>query len=433
MVTHKQPPLRIGLFTDTYRPSVNGIVFVIDILREQLSAAGHEVYVFCPTSRKAREQQIDDDYVVRFRSVKGAFFEDYDLSVFFPPRELRRIKDLDLDVIMFFTPGQIGLMAVYAAKKLNLPLVSQHSTDLYEYVEHYPATLPGIAALSTVLPFTVKMDGQDVRSWIKTMRPRRAAQWGRNAIEHLLTIVHQKCDAVVVLSRKSRNQLAGWDGAEKCRFELIPTGVDALPAPTSQQMKDFRQRFGIEATDKVILYVGRISAEKNLDILIPAMEYIIQSQPNTKLVLVGDFEYREVLEEAADQSSAADNIIFTGKFPRETLGAVYGTGDIFVFPSLKDTQGLVLHEAAHAGLPIVMADPAVSEVVIEGENGCVAHNTPEDFARALVDMLSNKKLRDAHGKKSKQLAARYSEKHQTDQLITLFYDIIEKRQQQSRD
>lgn len=422
--------LRIGLFSDTYRPSVNGIVYVIDILREQFEADGHEVFIFCPTSRANRDAEVavDTDHIIRFPSIKGAFFEDYDLSVFFPPRELRRIKEMELDIIMFFTPGQIGLMAVYAAKKLDLPLISQHSTDIYEYVEHYPATLPGIAALSGVLPFTIKMHGKDVISWVKTMRPRRPSEWGRQAIERLLTIVHQKCDAVIVLSKKSYNQLSNWEGGESCRFELIPTGVDALPAATKTQIADFRAQYGIKPQDKVVTYIGRLSAEKNLDILIPVMERLITMDPHMKLLLVGDFEYREVLEKKAEASSAANHIIFTGKFPRESLGCAYGASDIFAFPSVKDTQGLVLHEAAHAGLPIVIVDRYVSEVVLENENGLVADNDPVSIAAVIMDLLSDDELRAKFGRRSKAIARQYTECGQTQKLIEVFYDVIAERE-----
>ncbi len=134
--------MRIGLFTDTYRPSINGIVFVVESLKRHLEDLGHEVYIFCPARSIRRGKHAatysENDHVVRFVSVKGAFFEDYDTTLFFPPRVLGQIRDLDLDVIHFFTPGQVGLMGVFAGYRNNTPVVAQHCTDLYEFVEHYP-------------------------------------------------------------------------------------------------------------------------------------------------------------------------------------------------------------------------------------------------------------------------------------------------------
>ncbi|MFS8119954.1 MAG: glycosyltransferase, partial [Microcoleus sp.] len=129
--------MRIGIFTDTYRPSINGIVFVVESTKQQLEALGHEVYVFCPARsfRPSKHADIleEDGHIIRFSSVKGAFYDDYDTSLFFPPRVLRRIRELDLDVIHFLTPGQVGIMGVYAAYKTDTALVAQHCTDLRQY------------------------------------------------------------------------------------------------------------------------------------------------------------------------------------------------------------------------------------------------------------------------------------------------------------
>lgn len=423
--------MRIGLFTDTYRPSVNGIVFVVDILRQELTAAGHEVFVVCNAEKTLRRSSENDDHIIRFPTIKQVFFDDYDLSLFFPPRELNRIKDLELDAIMFFTPSQVGLMGVYAAKRLNIPLIAQYSTDLYEYVEHYPMVVPGVVALSATLPFTLKMSRDDLRKWAQTFRPsRRLSGWGRNTIESLVTLMHQKCDAVIVLSRKSLAQLKSWEGSEMCSFELILTGVDALPGSNDKEMAlRFRHSIGLKPDDLVAMYVGRLGAEKNLDVIIPMMERIVEAEPRAMFVFVGDFEYRKTLEEMADNSSAAGHIVFTGRMPREELGSVYSAADVFVFPSLKDTQGLVLHEAAHAGLPIVMCDPELSEVVKDGHNGLIVKDTPSEMARAVTQLFANPKMREEFSANSRKLAAKFGQKKQTKKIIRLIESVVEKRNQ----
>ena len=110
--------MRIGLFTDTYRPTINGIVFVVDSLKSQLEAMGHEVYIFCParSMRPAKQQELlfEDNHVVRFPSFRSGFFEDFDLTLFFPPAVLRRIQELELDVIHVFSPSQVGLLGINA-------------------------------------------------------------------------------------------------------------------------------------------------------------------------------------------------------------------------------------------------------------------------------------------------------------------------------
>lgn len=419
--------MRIGLFTDTYHPSVNGIVYVIDITKKHLEAMGHEVYVFCPGGLRDKNE---DDHVIRFPSVKGAFYDDYNLSLFFPPRVLRHIKSLDLDVIHFFTPGQVGLMSVYAANRYNIPIVSQHSTDVYEYVEHYPAVLPGLLMLAALLPMTFRFDGKDARQLFRLYIPRRGVnKWNRDIVEALMSMLLSRCDMVIALSRKSQKQLRKWRTTTSYKFPvtLMPTGIDALPTVSSVELQRFRREWDIDPDDEIITYVGRLGAEKNLAILIPAIEKVLIKRPRARLLYVGDFEYRKELERLAHESPAHDRIVFTGALPRENLGVVYQNTRVFVFPSMTDTQGLVLHEAAHAGCPLVIIDAEVTEVLEPEKNGLKAKNNPTDIANQVVTILSNQKLYTQYSSHSKRRAKLFTEQIQVNKLIELYEDIIRSR------
>ncbi len=427
--------MRIGLFTDTYRPAVNGIVFVVESLRRNLEAEGHEVYIFCPAStvRKSQHASLfeDDDHIIRFPSIKGAFFDDYDTSLFFPPLVLARAKELELDVIHFFTPSQVGLMGAYIAFKTNVPLIAQHCTDLRQYVEHYRSgmLLPGLLALVAILPFAVKIDGKDIRELMKMYRPRRErVQWNIDIVTNMVTLVYSKCDAVIALSRKSQKQLESWQDEDTYTYDvtLMPNGVDPIKPATAAELTSFRRKWDIADSDELFGFVGRLGSEKNLDKLIQAIEIVIQKRPKARLLFVGDFEYRETLEQMAADSSCPDRITFTGALPRETLGAVYGSMKVFVFPSLTDTQGWVVHEAALSGLPLLLLDRGLSEVMIEGKNGKYADNTAESIAEKLIDLLSDDKRRQAYGAYGQKLAGTFTEKRQVGKLIDLYEEVIEK-------
>ena len=424
--------MRIGLFTDSYRPSINGIVYVVESLKRELEALGHEVFVFCPAKSISPSRQSEllgeDEYIVRFPSIKGAFFDDYDTSIFFPPWELKKIKKLNLDVIHIFTPSQIGLMGMRAANKYKIPSVIQHSTDIYEFVEHYPAVLPGALALAgLVFPLSVKLDGKDMREILKLYRPRNGVtKWNKAIIEKVVTMLYSKADAVIALSRKSRDQLASWhDDKYQYEIDLMPNGVNALPSPTKAEIAEFRGQWNLKATDEIFGFVGRLGEEKNLSLLIEAFEqFIAEARPKSKLLFVGDFEYRKTLEEMAEATGYTDRIVFTGALPRETLGVVYEVLDVFCFPSLKDTQGWVLHEAAHSGKPIVIIDQGVSEVIENGVSGIFVENTPESMAEGIISLLKSPKMRSEFGAASKKLAAKYTEKSQVKKLEALYERII---------
>ena len=253
--------------------------------------------------------------------------------------------------------------------------------------------------------------------------------WNKDIIESVITMLYSKADAVIALSRKSRDQLLSWQGQDyRYGITLMPNGVNALPRPSDSKLADFRQRWGFRASDEIFGFVGRLGEEKNLDILITAFDkYIAKARPKSKLLFVGDFEYRKVLEEKAAATKYADRIIFTGALPREELGVVYETLDVFCFTSLKDTQGWVLHEAAHASKPIVIIDRQVSEVVRDGESGIFVNNKPKSVADGVIKLLGSPKKRQEYGAMSKKLASKYTERRQVRKLETLYQEVIDQR------
>lgn len=431
--------MRIGLFTDTYHPTLNGITFVVESLKRNLEADGHEVYVFCPAKslRPSRDARlvVEDDRIRRLPSFPSGFFEDFDFTVFFPPRILREIKAMELDVIHIFTPSQVGMLGINAAVKSDVPFVVQHSTDLYQYVKDYPNVFPGALALvSIVLPTHTKLNGKDIKEIIKLYRPRRElTKWNQQIIAKGLTMAHSKADAVIALSRKSEKQLRSWqEKSYRYKLTLMPNGVNAIPKPTKAKQQAFNDQWGIGESDEVFGFVGRLAAEKNLPLLIKAMDKVGEARPRAKLMFVGDFEYRQALEEMAAASRFPDRIIFTGALPRHELGVAYGAFDVFCFPSMTDTQGWVLHEAAHASLPIVVCDTGVSEVVKNKKNGFHAKSTPSDFASKVVELLSSPKKRANFGAESKRLASLYTEKRQILLLEELYHNIIERHKNSKR-
>jgi glycosyltransferase, family 1 len=238
--------------------------------------------------------------------------------------------------------------------------------------------------------------------------------------------LYSKADAVIALCRKSCKQLKSWQ-YDDYQYELVlmPNGVNALPRPTKTEVKAFRKQWNLAEDDEIFGFVGRLGEEKNLPLLIKSFErHIAKKRPKAKLLFVGDFEYRKTLEEMAAATKYADRIIFTGAMPREKLGLAYSVLDVFAFPSLKDTQGWVLHEAAHAGLPIVLVDKELSEVVQDGVNGFIANDNPTSFGRAIITLLEDADKRQEFGAISKKLAAKFTENRQVKKLEKLYQELI---------
>jgi glycosyltransferase involved in cell wall biosynthesis len=416
--------LKIGLFTDTYRPTVNGISVVVDTLKRQMEAAGHQAVVVCPMTYAARKVLKDEPNVITAPSIKGWPYDEYDVSFFWPPKFRKRLLAEKFDVILFFTPGQLGLMAMDIAHHANIPVVAQHSTDLEEYVSQYMGGPVAALAVLLGLPLFAGLKTINWSAWRHTGRPQWSLKaWGTQVIHEGLGMWYAITDGVIALSRKSKQQILAMPYVNTDSVGMIPVGVDPLPQSHSDP---FRKMYEIPADAPLLMYVGRISREKNLDCVIPMMEQIIKTFPEARFAFVGDFDYRKKLEQKAHVSVAAKNIIFTGKISRDKLASVYTAADIFVFPSTTDTQGLVLHEAALCGLPIVMTDGAVTEIVHDGTNGYVVDNDPAAFAQAAMMLIKDKKLRKRFAASSIQIAGEYSEAAQTNKLLMYIQSILAK-------
>ncbi len=414
--------MRIGLFSDTYLPINNGISFVVQLTRQGLEILGHEVYIFAP--RPDVDHEETDSHIIRFRAIKGVTYEEDLTSIFFPPAQLQKINKLNLDVIQFFTPNQVGLLGLMAGLRYEIPVISQYSTDLYQYVEYYPAAQKVILGFPIAAPIVL---GGRLKNWGKAIgslsKDRHVKSWLKRLTAEYVTSMHDKCDAVIVLSKKHQRQLQEWN--THTDLVLLPTGVDPLAAPTKKELEVFKTKYHIKPSDKVILYAGRISKEKNLDLLLDCfVGFIAKTNPNIKLMFAGDFDYKEELEQKAAESGFGERILFTGRYERSKAGVIYAAADVFAFPSLTDTQGLVLHEAAGAGLPLVLCDPHVSEIFHDGTNGLLAADEPEDYASKLLEVLSNTKVRNKMSQQSKKLAAQYTEATQIKELEKLYVHCI---------
>ncbi len=416
------------MFSDFYLPRADGIAFSIESFRTELEAMGHEVFVI--TARPSLRFKEPSKRIIRFPAVKGLFFDDYMTSIFFPPQAERKLEKLKLDVIHYHTPGQLGLLGAFFALRHDIPLVTTYHTDLFEYVKHYPAVLPGTIALSMLIPAITGGGMSEFRTGLSSIKPERNVdKWNQKIVERGVTMIHNHCDLVISPSKKIERQLHGWK--TKSRVVVLPTGVDKITT-TDQAIAARRKLYGISSDDHVVLFVGRMGNEKNVGLLISAFDIIAQRDETAKLLLVG---IGEDLDDFVNQGAAspyADRIIFTGFVDHAALGSVYALATVFAFPSMSDTQGLVLNEAARAGLPIVMIDHDVTEVVQNGKNGLYARNTSRDLAHQILEVLKDPARRKRMAAHSLRLSDVYGVREQAIRLVSLYEETVKNHKPQPR-
>lgn len=349
--------MKIAIFTEVYRPIVNGVVRSVDSLAEQLRTLGHEVFTFAPHIPKGVESA---GRVFRMPSLPLPARTEYRLTL---PLVARRNKARFLsqcDVIHSHSLFITGWMAsYYARRRFRLPLVYTYHTLLDSYA-HYS-------------PLGQRITSQLTRELTKTYA---------NA-----------ADAVIVPTRAVASELRRQGvTAPLC---VVPTGVeiDAFRHLDPAVGCALRDKLGIRRNAPLLLLVSRLAQEKNIPLAFEALARVRRRLPNAQLVLVGTGPQKQHLKRLAKQMKLDQAVHFAGSVEHEKIPAFYAAADLFVFPSVSETQGLVLAEAFAAGLPVVALDnPQTRDVFGEHLAGEIVVDA-DSMASASLRLLTDSEQR----------------------------------------
>ncbi len=367
--------LRVGLFSECYRPIQNGIVSSIDSLAHALRARGNAAIVVTPQMPHYDDHDRD---VMRVRSFPLPTPTAYRLTLPLLPRKLGA-----LSIVHAHSPFVTGWLGRRAARRAGVPLVFTYHTQLDAYA-HY-------------VPFE--------------------SHTTRNAATQLTRAYANAADAVVVPTAAMERRLR--ELGVRSRIAVVPSGIDVAAFARGERSQALRASLGVASDDKMVLCVGRLGREKNLELAIEAFARL--SDARTRLVVIGDGPHRAALERLALRAGVAARVTFAGELPRERLPDIYASADAFVFPSRTDTQGLVLVEALAAGLPIVAVDtPQTRDVVAD------AARIVSDDAPALAASLSEalRTPREHSAPDSARVVARYDRATSGDRILELYETLL---------
>lgn len=370
--------MRIGLFSDTYLPQINGVTTTVHWLREELEHMGHEVYVFCP--HYGREKP--DPHVIRLPAVTFLFHRES--RVAFPmPLRARRILG-ELDAIHSHTPFSLGALALWAARWARIPHVHTYHT-LYVAYRHY-------------LPPPLRP-------------PRRMA-------EVLSAAFCNRCDAVTVESTPIRDELLRY--GVRVPIHVFPFGVN-LRAFSCPIQYDLRADLALPDRAPVLLYVGRLAPEKNVFFLLRMFREVALRRPDVLLVMIGGGPSAEDLVHEASRLGVARRVLFPGYIGHDRLVDYYRQADLFVFASKTETQGMVVLEAMAAGLPVVaIPEMGVKDIVRDRENALCAPEDEVRYAEAVLELLADASLRDKLRAGALRTARELSTETSTRRLLSVF-------------
>lgn len=384
---------KILFISDVYFPRINGVSTSIHTFVTQMQALGAIVHVIAP----AYGEHLDDADWIKRIPARSIYFDPEDKLMKYG-EALKLMPELaaeQYDVVHIHTPFVAHYLGLKIAKTLNIPVVETYHTFFEDYLHHYLPWMP-----------------QPLARGLARMISKRQC----NAV-----------DAIVAPSQPMLDVLRGYGITVPA--EVIPTGLQDKSFEAADG-DAFRVKYGIALDRPMLLYVGRVAFEKNIDFLLGMAKVLSDERPDVLLVVTGEGPAEKSLHQLAKSLNLDNNIQFIGYLNRETeLNACYQSADVFVFASKSETQGLVLLEAMAQGTPVVaIAELGTASILIEGEGALIAPEDTTEFANRVLQLLIYPDQREALGIRAREYALeKWTAKVQAERLATFYQTLLPTR------
>ena len=377
-----RPSLRIAVVTETWPPEVNGVAMTLAKLVQGLSHRNHDVQLIRPRQTKTDSPMSDSSLEeVLMRGMPIPRYPELKLGL---PSKKTLVKTWTLrrpDVVHIATEGPLGWSALQAAKVLKLPVTSDFRTNFQSYSKHY-----GVG-------------------------------WLRKPIVAYLRKFHNATACTMVPTRELMRTLSQNGFAN---LKVVSRGVDTKLFNIAKRDTSLRSSWGATDDTKVLISVGRMAPEKNLDQVLKTYDALKSTGQAFKLVMVGDGPLKEQFQKRYPE------IIFPGMLSQTNLATYYASSDLFIFPSQTETFGNVTLEALASGIPVLAFDCAAARDWVQtGVNGwLVAENNPEGFAAQAVTIFNSKDLLDQITQSTRQQVVHLDWDQIAEQVESVFWDAI---------
>ena len=383
--------MRIGLFTDTYPPYINGVSTSVHMLKIALENLGHEVFVVTVNQKASSYDFEEDGHIIKVPGVKTGIY-DYRLTSMYPLKIAKKIKKMNLDIIHVHTEFSIGSFGRIIAKQLNIPIVATYHTYYEDYL--YYVTKGYFNYIS--------------KNLLKTL-----TQFYADKTVNSLIVPAEKIKDLFINKYNYKKEIA-----------VIPTGIAIerfyKENVDKNKKEEIYKSLKVDKDDFLILFVGRVAEEKNIKFLIEAHKKLVKEDNKYKLIIVGDGPDIKNLKELS--KDIKDNVVFAGKSLWEDVPCYYDIADIFVTASRSETQGLTVLEALASSTPVVCAnDPSYIDAIVPGSNGFV-FDTEEEYLENIKKLRKDNKLREEFSINARN----YSENFSSSKYAKRVLDVYEK-------
>ncbi len=388
--------MKIAIFTDTYLPQTNGVVAYIHDAIGVLSK-NHEIVLFAPGQGPVRTEQVNDNFKIHWiPSAPFPFYEGYRIASMDYRRVSAILRNEKPDIVHAHAPINLGLQGVISATRNHVPTVITYHTHFPDYVPHL---------LNGKLPKSLRrLSEYTAKKFVKYMF--------RNA------------DVVTAPTIELVEELQSY-GLRN--VEYLPNGIDMRKLACSpKDIAAFKKNNRIPKGKKIVLYLGRISFEKRLDVLLES--FGMMERKDAILVIAGGGPYIRNFEGLATTMGLRD-VIFTGFVADKQLGAAYACADVFASASDTETFGMTFVEAMRMGCPVVgVRRLGPKEIIEDGKTGLLVEpGNPSELAGAIDRLLSDKKLRERMGDAGRRTAMRYTIEASVGQMMKIYDRLLERR------
>ena len=398
--------MRVGIFTESYPPLVNGVATSILMLQRALERQGHEVFIITVGEDKLKYTLEDDGKILRLPSINIAHLYDYKMTSVYPIKAINIIKKMNLDVIHTNVEFTIGMFARVVSIQLGIPLVHTYHT-MWEDYTHY------ITKNNKVLDMVTK-----------------------GAVKYLSIFFGDKTATELIVPTKKIYDLFKDKYKVKKNIHIVPTGIETEKFYKEnflvKDINKLKRFLGIKRKDFVILTVSRIAQEKSIDRLIINHKELLKKYPNFKLLIVGDGPDLDKMKDLTKELEIENNVIFTGKVALNNVPLYYQLGDIFVTASTTETQGLTVVEAMSSSIPVVaINDDSFKNSVIDDLNGYL-YNTDEEYISYIEKIYQDRELYDRLSNQARILSNDFSSDFFASRVLKVYETAIKNYKKENK-
>lgn len=378
--------MRIGIFTECYHPVLNGVVVSIDTFREELEKRGHEFFIFTTENPGFHDTDLN---IIRYNAMLPFQAKGGKYPIAWPQiarLQASRIAKYDLDIIHSQHLLGLGILGLRAGKILKIPTILTYHTLLAEYT-HYIPFFTGLA-----------------RKWLIAKSREICNEY----------------DQIITPSPSMKKVLRSYGVTTP--ITSIPTGVDLDEFKNPYSKEEIRKKWRIPEHQKnILLYVSRIAREKNLNFFFEAIEILAAQRDDFHLLMVGGGPELEYYKKKISDWHLKPFVTFTGMQEKVITNRFFGAADIFTFPSITETQGIVITEAMAAGIPAVAINKMGPSDIIQNDiDGFLVPLNKKEFAAKIEYLLDNKEQRLKMGKAGQKNAEKFSVKATCDEMEKLY-------------